>query len=592
MKKTLLVLFALVLSLGTLFLSACGAVEQEPENATEGLEYILNSSGKSYILSGIGSATDKDIVIASKYNGMSVTEIAPDAFSGCTEITSVDIPSGVRIIGESAFANCTSLKEVSIPASLTTIGAGAFYQCTSLEEIDIPSKVTNLGALAFYNCESLEVVDMNGNMVAIGDKTFYGCASLTEITFPKTVTAVGASVLEGCTGLKSLTAPFIGANKDGGANSSLGYLFGAASNAGVPESLRSVRLTNASNVGAGAFMNCTKLLSVTLDNGVSIIGSSAFKGCTGLTSFVVPRSVTNIGTKAFEGCTKLKSITVPFVGASKEEARNFHLGYIFGASSYQENAEYVPATLKEVEVTDPKLIKSNAFYGCSGLVYVSIDASVESIGSGAFVGCNSLEEMVLPFVGVSKTDKNSTFFGYIFGGANSSQNAAVVPETLKKVEITDVEKLASYAFAGCVGIDEIIISSEVTSVGKDVFKDTGYFLNEENWENGLFYIDTLLIAAKEDFSGACTIKDGTTYIAKGAFEGCEGLTYVHIPQSLTYIDEEAFRDCTSLASATFGNSVATGWKAGSTPIDVTDSAKAAEFLRETYINIHIHFSAN
>ena len=590
MKKTLLVLSLVLLTLGTLLLSACNAVEKEPENATEGLEYILNSSGKSYTLSGIGNATDKDIVIASKYNGIAVTEIAPDAFSGCTEITSVVIPRGVRIIGESAFANCTSLKEIEIPNTLATIGAGAFYQCTSLEEIEIPSKVTAIGALAFYNCKSLETVDMNGNMVAIGDKTFYGCEKLTSILFPKTVTSVGASVLEGCTSLKSLTAPFIGASKDGGANAHLGYLFGSSNNSAVPTSLRTVRLTNANNVGAGAFKDCKSLISVTLDNGISIIGVSAFKGCTGLTSLVIPGSVTNIGSKAFEGCSKLQSITLPFVGASKEEARNYYLGYVFGASNYQENAECVPATLKEVEITDAKIIKANAFYGCSGITSIIIDSGVETIGSGAFTGCTSLEEMVLPFIGATKDDKNNNFFGYIFGGANSSQNEAVVPATLKKVEITKIEKIAAYAFAGCVSLEEIVIDHEsVKSIGKFAFVDTKYFDNEENWEDGILYIGTILVAAKEDLSGACTIKDGTTYIAKSAFEGCEGITSVYVPQSVNYIDEQAFKGCTALAEATFANAV-NGWKAGSTPLTVTDTAENAKYLRETYINIHIHFS--
>ena len=611
MKKILLVLLTLVMAFGTLFLTACGADEVSPKDATEGLEYILNDTGKAYTLAGIGTATDTKIVIAKEYNGISVTGIAPDAFSGCSDITEIDIPSGVRTIGEGAFAGCTSLEKVSVPATLTTIGAGAFYNCTSLESITIPSKVNSIGALAFYNCKSLADVDMKGNMTVIADKTFYGCESLAFITFPKTVATVGESALEGCVNLIGIEAPFIGASKEGGANSHLGYLFGSASNAGVPASLKSVRITNANNVGAGSFSDCTSITSVVLDKGVTIIGNSAFKGCTGLTSVTVPASVTNIGSKAFEGCVNLESMSLPFVGASKEEARNFYLGYIFGASNYKENAEYVPEKLTELEITSAKTISSNAFYGCGKLVSVTINSGVDAIGSGAFVGCDSLESMVLPFVGASRTDKIFYFFGYIFGGRGITENEAVVPETLKNVEITDIDKVSAYAFAGCTSIESITLCEKVSSIGKNAFLDTAFFNNEENWKDGVFYIVKkatfeeedaygemqtynyrLLVAAKENIT-ACTIEKGTSYVAEAAFENCTALASVYIPKEVQVIDVNAFKGCTSLEAATFENAIK-GWKAGSTEIsdaDIVDTAKMATLLcSTTYTEVQIRFS--
>ncbi len=610
MKKTLLVLLTLVMAFGTLFLTACGADEVSPKNATEGLEYILNDTGKAYTLAGIGTATDTKIVIAEKYNGVTVNAIAPDAFSGCTDITEVDIPSGVRTIGEAAFAGCTSLKEVSIPSSLTTIGAGAFYNCTSLQSISIPSKVNNIGALAFYNCKSLADIDMKGNMTAIADKTFYGCESLAFIVFPKTVTTVGASALEGCVNLIGIEAPFIGANKEGGANAHLGYLFGSVNNSGVPASLRTVRLTNANNVGAGAFSGCEGITSVVLDKGISIIGNSAFKGCTGLTEMDVPSTVTNIGSKAFEGCVNLESMSLPFIGASKEEARNFYLGYIFGASNYQENADYVPAKLSELEITSAKTVETNAFYACGNLTSVSINSGVEKIGSAAFVGCDSLESLVVPFIGATKTDRTFNFFGYIFGGRGINENEAVVPASLKSVEVTDIDKVPAYAFAGCTSIENIKLCDKVATIGKNAFLDTAYFENEENWKDGIFYIEKeetfeeedahgetqtyhylILVAAKEDIT-SCTIEKGTIYVAEAAFENCTALTSVYVPKEVTLIDLGAFAGCTALESVTLENAVK-GWKAGSTELseaDIASPAKMAEFFAVTYIGTYIHFS--
>lgn len=46
-----------------------------------------------------------------------------------------------------------------------------------------------------------------------------------------------------------------------------------------------------------------------------------------------------------------------------------------------------------------------------------------------------------------------------------------------------------------------------------------------------------------------------TRLSKGAFSGCNGLTSVTIPDSVTSIGDDAFYGCTGLTSVTIGNSV-------------------------------------
>ena len=131
---------------------------------TPGLQYTLNEEGTAYTASGIGTATETDIVIASEYNGLPVTSI-----------------------GDNAFYNCSSLTSINIPDSITSIGSGAFFGCSSLTSISIPEGVTSIGDYAFSDCSLLTSISIPEGVTSIGDYAFSGCSSLTSITFQGTV---------------------------------------------------------------------------------------------------------------------------------------------------------------------------------------------------------------------------------------------------------------------------------------------------------------------------------------------------------------------------------------------------------------------
>ena len=58
-----------------------------------------------------------------------VTTIGTNAFSGCSEMTSIVIPNSVTTIGYEAFHSCHGLKSINIPNSVSTIDGYAFYYC-------------------------------------------------------------------------------------------------------------------------------------------------------------------------------------------------------------------------------------------------------------------------------------------------------------------------------------------------------------------------------------------------------------------------------------------------------------------------------
>ena len=373
-----------------------------------------------------------------------VTSIGYAAFSGCSGLTSINIPYGVTSIEGSTFSGCSGLTSITIPNSVTSIGGSAFSGCTAMRRIYIPSSVTTISASSYSNspfygwnstaiiyCGAssepsgwgsywnsygyssrlkvvLNVVGIQQNseweyvekndgtigvlkylgsavevavpstlssktVVEIYENCFRNNSTVTNITIPNSVTSMGSSAFAGCNALATLTIPYVGRTST--SNNYLGYIFGASSyssnSTSVPGSLKTIVVT-----------------------GGTSIASYAFYGCSSLTSITIPNSVTSMGSSAFSGCSGLTSITIPFVGGSSSS--NTYLGFIFGASSYSSNSNYVPSSLKTVIVTGGTSIASYAFYNCSSLTSINIPDGVTSIGSFAFNGCSGLTSITLP----------------------------------------------------------------------------------------------------------------------------------------------------------------------------------------------------
>lgn len=223
------------------------------EFIVNGVKYLVTSSVAPY--TAVVTRSDYSGIVAirsSVYKDgitYSVTGINGSAFSGCTELVTVQIDNGVKAIGDNAFYGCAKLANVIIPSSVNSIGNGAFYGCTSLESITLPSMVEFFGEQVFSGCAMLNSVILPHNLTSIPYATFFGCKKLETCLIRSGITSIARAAFYECESLTSVTVP-----------------------EGVTE------------IGMQAFIRCEKMQCVSLPSTLCDISSMAFAGCTKIES--------------------------------------------------------------------------------------------------------------------------------------------------------------------------------------------------------------------------------------------------------------------------------------------------------------------
>ncbi|MCD8373197.1 MAG: leucine-rich repeat domain-containing protein [Clostridia bacterium] len=543
--------------------SLCGYVA----DYSLGLKYTLSDDGEYYIVSGIGTCKDTEVVIPSIYKKLPVTEIGGSAFSSCSvKFTSVIIPDSVTTIGSSAFAYCSALLSIDIPDSVTTIGSSAFSSCTALLSIDISNSVTTLNSYAFSSCTALQSVTIGEGVTSIADSVFYGCTALTEIIFNaiNEVSLTKSSLLNGVfynagSGAEGGITVIIGAN----VSEVPAYLFYSPKTLNAPH-ITSVVFegTLCKSIGAYAFANCIYLTNITIPSSVTSLGNYVFNGCTSLTKIELPSSLESIGTYAFYGCTALAEINIPekittlstymlcdctslatiyfdaecvtssgsnyFLNVGSELADGTTV--IIGAgvttiysSCFSMSSSY-PHNITRIEFADNSqciTIKSSAFNGCSAEIVWGDNPAITEIGTSAFSGyCGT--SLIIP--------EGITSIG---GGAFSQclylteiyYCATTVADTS-----TDVFAKAGRSGAGIT----LTIAENVTRIPANLF------YNSSSSESSPYITKVI-------FEGTSSC----TEIGEAAFYNLISLESITIPEGVTSIGNSAFYGCTGLETVYF-----------------------------------------
>ena len=520
---------------------------------------LVKVNGKEAYAVSAGSRISlvSEVTVPAFHNGLPVAMINGSAFANCKTLKVVNLPATIEVISNTdPFLDCNLLTDINV-YSVDSINStryrsenGVVFECKSDGTLiltcmpmgregsyTLPDGVSEIPTEAFKN-SSLREVFIPASVLKIGNDAFLNCKNLTSVTFKESVVTngeceltIGKRAFSGCVSLSSIS---------------------------LPSHLVSIELKKYSFSASGkiitdsddAFVGCTSLSSITIAEGcksyksvdgmiysadgrhllycptsksgtvelsryTQSIGEGAFIGCNGITDVVIQSTTTYIGEYAFYN---LPISTVTFKGNG----------------------------LNAVTIGD------NSFNGCSSLTSVIFEntSRISVIGAKAFYNCSSLKSFNIPFTVTSIRDKafeNCTGLCEVtFGASGNSlefgKDVFYKCTSLKSITIpANVSKIPGI-FGGCTALEEVKV------------ENSPYFKSE----NGVIFSKdgTEIIYYPQGKSGPYDIPATVTTIANGVFSENKSITELTIPNTVSYIGEEAFKG-TKIGKITFvGNDYA------------------------------------
>ena len=509
--------------------------------------------------------------------------IGDRAFIQCTGLTEIDLPEDVESIAYGVFGLCSGLKKVTLPAKLNSIGDNAFDGCTSLTNLTVKMKTpTTVNENTFNNvpCDKCVLIVPEGSANAYKEAAvwnkFYpiteGMSSGTTVVVDQAGTlstkisstdkdnisslkVIGPINIDDIQFLREMAGCWF-EERDKSSNGRMNHLdLDAARLVGSDKSIniyiqgwwndQANRLVNTAKIepngnefshlfsqlihlssvvmpsyltttGRGTFIG-SPISSVSMSENVTTIGESCFSECEDLTSINLPASVKNIDVYAFNGCRRLTNIGLPA-----------------GLTSMGKGA-FMGCGFTQFVVPDGITTISNGlFANCGNLTSITLPKGLKAIEEGAFMGCG-FTQFVVP-------DGITTISNYMF--ANCGNLTSI---TLPK----DLKSIGAGAFSGC-GFTDFIIPEGITTISNDLF---AYCPNLQN----ITFPKTITSIGNGIFSHSgirnFTLPKQITEITNNMFEGCQELVHIDLHDGLKSIGDYAFQDCNSLEGITLPNSV-------------------------------------
>lgn len=354
-----------------------------------------------------------------------VKEIGSSAFAGCGNLNNIKISENLKVISTYAFSQCVSLESIDIPEGVTSIEGGAFNLCKNLKEIYIPSTVENMTSMAFIGCNKLnniKIANENRNfsfedgILFNADKTeiiyilpISIASNQTTFTVPNTVTKLTNSLINSYTQIQKVVIPASTTNISMGFfttnikeveidSNNPNYVSSDGKIYNKDRTMLYLHYLNKSNVvleegittiTGGAFGLCSDLENITLPNSLTRLDAHAIGAATKLTSVTLGPNVSNINPLAFYG-SALRNINI-------DDRNNYYTAE--GTAIYNKDKTRLVCVVEKVtEFNIPegvKEIESSAFHNQRNLTNVTIPNTVTTIGN-SFNHCASLTSIEIP----------------------------------------------------------------------------------------------------------------------------------------------------------------------------------------------------
>lgn len=199
---------------------------------------------------------------------ISKATVSADVFSGCSSLTSFEIPFKWTLIPNNAFKDCVSLTSVSFAHSVANAICTSAFENTGLTSITLPAAIKTLQSGAFMNCTRLTSASITG-VTSISDSVFENCTALASVSLPPALTSFNTELFRN-TGFATFTIP--------ASVTSLGTRCLAEC-----QHLETVTMLGVKTISNYAFLNCPVLSEVNISSSITTINQHAFDGCDGIT---------------------------------------------------------------------------------------------------------------------------------------------------------------------------------------------------------------------------------------------------------------------------------------------------------------------
>ena len=517
-------------------------------------------------------------------------------------------------LGKNAFSECNRLMEFEYKGSGLRIGEMAFEQCSKLKRISITEPIISIGDYAFENCSSLEIVnlcpkiDYNSTSTIMGEGIFGNCVNLKKLALPFTaVISKTYTIGHNLSKLEELIMPYFLANYSGssipvwafhGLNWSADYKIVSHNPTPFPDNAFAYE----------TYQNITlKVPSNSISEYRECEGWRNFVHIEAISDEDYYKVMINDVEYSLNPNTWTATVTgynQEFVGYYVDFIPQYTTRYIYEDVPWYNSdgtlGGYVYSIVGTETIQTGYMEVETPLYNTheemtleSSINWGGVNYMVKKIADEAFKDCQILKKLIIPVSCTTGIGKNaftgSSLEEVVLDGLNGPENntfnwtveVSAVGDTvcsapfyhcdkLKKVTLGNYSfGIPSFLFYGTPALKEVILPDNIYTIGENAFAHSGIESidlpgNLEHLENGAFantrlkeivLPDNLAYIGRSCFRNTplekVNIGPNVLEIMDNAFEGCESLAEVHLPDGLEKIGGFAFMACKSLKDIHF-----------------------------------------